>query len=267
VIGSGATAITLVPAMAQSAAHVTMLQRSPSYIVSLPSEDPLAKRLRRWLPARAVYPVMRWKSVLRMMLSFQFSRRRPQAMRRLIRKGIERQLPPGFDVDRHFTPSYKPWDQRLCLVRDGDLFEAIREGRASVVTDRIETFTDRGLKLASGVELEADLVVTATGLNLLALGGLALAVDGREVKLPETMSYKGMMLSGVPNLAFTAGYTNASWTLKCDLTHDYVCRLLRHMDEHGDRQCTPRNRDHSVAELPFIDLASGYVLRSIDQFP
>jgi monooxygenase len=267
VVGSGATAITLVPAMAQRAAHVTMLQRSPSYVVSLPSEDPLAKSLRRWLPARAVYPVMRWKSVLMMMLSFQFSRRRPQAMRRLIRKGIERQLPPGFDVDRHFTPSYKPWDQRLCLVRDGDLFEAIREGRASVVTDRIETFTDRGLKLASGVELEADLVVTATGLNLLALGGLTLAVDGREVKLPETMSYKGMMLSGVPNLAFTAGYTNASWTLKCDLTHDYVCRLLRHMDEHGDRQCTPRNRDPSVAELPFIDLASGYVLRSIDQFP
>ncbi len=267
VVGSGATAITLVPAMAQSAAHVTMLQRSPSYVVSLPSEDPLAKSLRRWLPARAVYPVMRWKSVLVMMLSFQFSRRRPQATRRLIRRGIERQLPPGFDVDRHFTPSYKPWDQRMCLVRDGDLFEAIREGRASVVTDRIETFTERGLKLASGAELEADLVVTATGLNLLALGGIEFAVDGREVKLPETMSYKGMMLGGVPNLAFTAGYTNASWTLKCDLTHDYVCRLLRHMDEHGDRQCTPRNRDPSVVERPFIDLASSYVLRSIDQFP
>ncbi len=267
VIGSGATAITLVPAMAQSAAHVTMLQRSPSYVVSLPAEDPLAKSLRRWLPGRAVYPVMRWKSVLLMMLSFQFSRRRPQAMRRLIRKGIERQLPPGFDVDRHFTPAYNPWDQRLCLVRDGDLFEAIREGRASVVTDRIETFTEGGLKLTSGAELEADLVVTATGLNLLALGGIEIAVDGREVKLSETMSYKGMMLSGVPNLAFTAGYTNASWTLKCDLTHDYVCRLLKHMDEHGDRQCTPRNRDPSVAELPFIDLASSYVLRSIDQFP
>ncbi len=267
VIGSGATAITLVPAMARSAAHVTMLQRSPSYVVSLPAEDPLAKSLRRWLPARAVYPVMRWKSVLLMMLSFQFSRRRPRAMKALIRKGIERRLPPGFDIDRHFTPTYKPWDQRMCLVRDGDLFEAIREGRASVVTDRIETFTEQGLKLASGAELEADLVVTATGLNLLALGGLEIAVDGREVALSETMSYKGMMLSGVPNLAFTAGYTNASWTLKCDLTHDYVCRLLKRMDEHGDRQCTPRNGDPSVAELPFIDLASGYVLRSIDQFP
>ncbi len=266
VIGSGATAITLVPAMARSAAHVTMLQRSPSYVVSLPAEDPLAKSLSRWLPARALYPVMRWKSVLMMMLSFQFSRRRPRAMKAVIRKGIERQLPPGFDVDRHFTPAYNPWDQRLCLVRDGDLFEAIREGHASVVTDRIETFTEQGLKLASGAELEADLVVTATGLNLLALGGIEFAVDGREVKLSETMSYKGMMLSDVPNLAFTAGYTNASWTLKCDLTHDYVCRLLKHMDEHGDRQCTPR-RDPAVTERPFIDLASGYVLRSIDQFP
>jgi monooxygenase len=267
VIGSGATAVTLVPTMARSAAHVTMLQRSPSYIVSLPAEDPLAKALRRVLPARAAYTVMRWKGVLLMMLSFQFSRRRPQAMKALIRRGIERQLPPGFDVDRHFQPTYNPWDQRMCLVPDGDLFEAIREGRASVVTDRIETFTERGLKLASGAELEADLVVTATGLNLLALGGMEIVVDGREVKLSETMSYKGMMLSGVPNLGLAAGYTNASWTLKCDLTHEYVCRLLRHMDEHGYRQCTPRNRDPSVTERPFIDLASGYVLRSIDQFP
>jgi monooxygenase len=267
VIGSGATAVTLVPTMARSAAHVTMLQRSPSYIVSLPSEDPLAERLRRVLPARAAYTVMRWKGVLLMMLSFQFSRRRPQAMKALLRRGLERQLPPGYDIDRHFQPTYNPWDQRLCLVPDGDLFEAIREGRASVVTDRIETFTERGLKLASGAELEADLVVTATGLNLLALGGMEIAVDGREVKLSETMSYRGTMFSGVPNLGLAAGYTNASWTLKCDLTHGYVCRLLRHMDEHGYRQCTPRNRDPSVTERPFIDLASGYVQRSIDQFP
>jgi monooxygenase len=267
VVGSGATAVTLVPAMAQSAAHVTMLQRSPTYIASLPSEDPLAKRLGRVLPASAAYTVMRWKGVLLMMLSFQYSRRRPQAMKALLRRGLERQLPPGFDIDRHFTPTYNPWDQRLCVVPDGDLFEAIREGRASVVTDRIETFTERGLKLASGAELEADLVVTATGLNLLALGGMEIAVDGREVKLSETMNYKGMMLSGVPNLGLAAGYTNASWTLKCDLTHEYVCRLLRHMDEHGYRQCTPHNRDPSVTERPFIDLASGYVLRSIDQFP
>ncbi len=266
VVGSGATAVTLVPAMARSAAHVTMLQRSPSYIVSLPAEDPLAKLLRRFLPAKAAYPIMRWKSVLLTMLSFQLARRRPRAMKALIRKGLERRLPLGYDIDRHFKPTYDPWDQRLCLVPDGDLFEAIGGGRASVVTDRIETFTERGLKLASGAELEADLVVTATGLNLLALGGMQIAVDGREVELSETMSYKGMMLSGVPNLALALGYTNASWTLKCDLTCEYVCRLLNHMDERGYRQCTPR-RDPSVAELPFIDFSSGYVLRSIDQFP
>ena len=175
------------------------------------------------------------------MLSFQVSRRRPRVMKALLRKALERQLPPGYDVDTHFKPRYNPWDQRLCLVPDGDLFKAIRSGRASVVTDRIETFTEQGLKLESGAELEADVIVTATGLNLLALGGMELAVDGREIELSETMSYKGMMLSGVPNFAFAIGYTNASWTLKCDLTCEYVCRLLTHMDEHGYRQCTPQN--------------------------
>jgi cation diffusion facilitator CzcD-associated flavoprotein CzcO len=267
VIGSGATAVTLVPAMAQSAAHVTMLQRSPSYVVSLPAEDPVAKLLRRYLPARAAYPIMRWKNVLLTMLSFQLSRRRPRAMKALLRKAVERQLPPGYDIDTHFKPRYNPWDQRLCLVPNGDLFEAIRAGDASVVTDRIDTFTEKGLRLESGAELEADLVVTATGLNLLALGGMEIAVDGREVELAETMSYKGMMLGGVPNFAFAIGYTNASWTLKCDLTCEYVCRLLKHMDEHGYRQCVPQNRDPSVAELPFIDFSSGYVQRSIEKFP
>jgi cation diffusion facilitator CzcD-associated flavoprotein CzcO len=210
---------------------------------------------------------MRWKNVLLTMLSFQLSRRRPRLMKRLIRKGIERQLPPGYDVDTHFKPSYDPWDQRLCLVPNGDLFEAVSAGRASVVTDHIDTFTETGIKLASGAQLDADLIVTATGLNLLALGGLQIAVDGRDVTLSETMSYKGMMLSGVPNFAFAVGYTNASWTLKCDLTCEYVCRLLNHMDEGGYRQCIPHNRDPGVAELPFIDFSSGYVLRSIDQFP
>jgi monooxygenase len=267
VIGSGATAVTLVPAMARSAAHVTMLQRSPSYVVSRPAEDTTADRLRRVLPAKAVYTVVRWKNVLLTMGSFQLARRRPEAMKALLRKALESQLPPGYDIDTHFTPRYDPWDQRLCLVPDGDLFAAIREGRASVVTDRIETFTERGLKLASGTELEADLIVTATGLNLLVLGGIELIVDGREVVLSETMSYKGMMLSGVPNLALAAGYTNASWTLKCDLTCEYVCRLLNHMDAHEYRQCVARNRDPSIRELPFIDFSSGYVLRSIDKFP
>jgi monooxygenase len=267
VIGSGATAVTLVPAMAQSAAHVTMLQRSPSYIVSLPAEDPIGKRLRRFLPAKVSAPILRWKNVLLTMASFQLSRRRPGLMRRLVRKGLERQLPAGYDIDTHFNPSYDPWDQRLCLVPNGDLFEAISDGSASVVTDHIETFTEKGVELVSGAELEADLIVTATGLNLLALGGIQIAVDGREVTLSETMSYKGMMLSGVPNFAFAVGYTNASWTLKCDLTCEYVCRLLNHMDKLGHKRCVPCNRDPSVRELPFLDFSSGYVQRSIDKFP
>ncbi len=267
VIGSGATAVTLVPSMAESAAHVTMLQRSPSYIVSLPAEDAIANRLRRMLPAKTAYAIVRWKNVLRTLLSFQLSRRRPGMVKAVLRKGVEKQLPHGYDVDTHFKPRYGPWDQRLCLVPDGDLFAAISAGRASVLTDRIDTFTEKGLKLASGSELDADLIVTATGLNLLALGGLQLAVDGQEVELSQTMSYKGMMLSGVPNMAMALGYTNASWTLKCDLTCDYVCRLLNHMDEQGYVQCTPHNRDPSVIEEPFIDFSSSYVLRSIDQFP
>jgi cation diffusion facilitator CzcD-associated flavoprotein CzcO len=267
VIGSGATAVTLVPAMADRAAHVTMLQRSPSYVVSLPGVDPIAKALGRLLPAKVVYPIVRWKNVLLTMLSFELSRRRPRVMKRLIRRALERRLPPGYDIDTHFKPTYNPWDQRLCLVPDDDLFTAIGEGRASVVTERIDTFTEKGLRLASGAELEADLIVTATGLNLLPLGGVTLSVDGVEVELPEKLSYKGMMLEGVPNLAFAVGYTNASWTLKCDLTCEYVCRLLNHMDEQGSRICTPHNRDPSISAEPFIDFSSGYVLRSIDQFP
>jgi monooxygenase len=267
VIGSGATAVTLVPSMAQSAAHVTMLQRSPSYIVSLPAEDPFARMLRRFLPAKAAYPIMRWKNVLLTMASYQLSRRRPRLMKRLVRKGLERKLPSGFDIDTHFNPTYDPWDQRLCLVPNGDLFDAIGAGRASVVTDHIDTFTEKGLKLASGAELEADVVVTATGLNLLALGGLEIVVDDREITLAETMSYKGMMLGGVPNFAFAVGYTNASWTLKADLVCEYVCRLINHMDEQGHSRCAPYNRDPSVQERPFIDFSSGYVQRSIDRFP
>jgi cation diffusion facilitator CzcD-associated flavoprotein CzcO len=267
VIGSGATAVTLVPAMARSAAHVTMLQRSPTYIIALPGEDPVARAVRRVLPPGAAYALLRWKNVLLTMLSFQLSRRRPGMMRAFIRKGVERHLSPDYDIDTHFNPDYNPWDQRLCIVPDGDLFEAINDGRASVVTDRIQAFTERGLRLESGAELEADMIVTATGLNLLALGGTQLAVDGRDVELSETMSYKGMMLSDVPNMAMALGYTNASWTLKCDLTCEYVCRLLNHMDAHGYRQCVPENRDPSVLEQPIIDFSSGYVLRSIEKFP
>jgi monooxygenase len=267
VIGSGATAVTLVPALARSAAHVTMLQRSPSYVVSLPAHDAIAAALRRVLPIKAAYAIVRWKNVLLTMLSFQLSRRRPKLMKAMIRRGLERQLPAGYDIDTHFKPTYNPWDQRLCLVPNGDLFEAIAGGRASVVTDRIDTFTERGIQLQSGRELEADLIVTATGLNLLALGGMQLVVDGHEVSLPETVGYKGMMLSDVPNMAMALGYTNASWTLKCDLTCEYVCRLLAHMDAHDYRQCTPRNHDRSTGTEPFIDFSSGYIRRAIDTFP
>jgi cation diffusion facilitator CzcD-associated flavoprotein CzcO len=267
VIGSGATAITLVPAMAERAEHVTMLQRSPSYVVSLPAEDPVAAWLRRRLPARIVYPLVRWKNVLLTMASFQLSRRRPAMMKRLVRKRQEALLPAGYDIDTHFTPEYDPWDQRLCLVPNGDLFDALGDGSASIVTDHIDSFVETGIKLRSGEELQADVIVTATGLNLLALGGIELSVDGREVVLGETLSYKGMMLSGVPNMAFAVGYTNASWTLKCDLICEYVCRLLAHMDAHGYTQCVPSNRDPAVRPLPFNDFSSGYVQRAIAHFP
>jgi monooxygenase len=267
VIGSGATAVTLVPAMAARAAHVTMLQRSPSYVLSLPGEDPIAGVLRRALPAKAAYPLVRWKNVLLATLLYQASRRRPALIKRLIRMGVERQLPPGYDIDTHFKPRYDPWDQRMCLVPDGDLFEAIGAGRASVVTDRIETFNERGLTLASGAELEADVIVTATGLNMLVFGGIELSVDKRPIELPQTTSYKGMMLGGVPNMAFAIGYTNASWTLKCDLTCEYVCRLLNHMDACGYAQCVPDDSDPTIERQPMIDFSSGYVQRAIHQFP
>jgi monooxygenase len=267
VIGSGATAVTLVPALAETAAHVTMLQRSPSYVVSLPSEDPFARAIRRVLPRKAAYAVVRWKNVLMTMLVFQLSRRRPRLIRRLVRAGVARRLPAGYDVDTHFAPSYDPWDQRMCLVPDGDLFDAISSGRASIATDDVEEFVENGVRLRSGRVLEADLVVTATGLNLRALGDVRFVVDGQDVDPSQTLGYRGMMLSGIPNLAMAFGYTNASWTLKCDLTCAYVCRVLAYMDEHDYVQCTPTNTDPSIVGEPFIDLTSGYVQRAIELFP
>ena len=267
VIGSGATAVTLVPAMAKDAAHVTMLQRSPSYVLALPGRDPIANLVRKLLPAKWAYPVVRWKNVLLATGFFQLSRRRPNFVRKLIRRQVERQVPAGYDVDTHFNPRYNPWDQRLCLVPDGDLFRALKKGTASVATDTIETFTEDGIRLSSGETLEADLVVTATGLNLLALGGTELAVDGRDVSLPDSVGYKGMMLSDVPNMAMAIGYTNASWTLKCDLTCEYVCRLLNHMDAHGYSTATPQRPPAGEPIISFIDLNSGYVQRSIDKVP
>jgi monooxygenase len=267
VIGSGATAVTLVPAMAKEAAHVTMLQRSPTYITSLPSVDPFAERARKVLPDKLAFPVVRWKNVLQQIGIYQLAQRRPNTMKGFLRKILERQLPQGYDIDRHFSPSYDPWDQRLCLVPDGDLFRAIRSDRASVVTDHIDTFTEKGLLLKSGEELEADVIVTATGLNLLMLGGIELAKDGVPVDVPKAMTYKGMMLEGVPNFAFAIGYTNSSWTLKADLTGEYVGRVLNEMDKKGAKQATPVNDDPTVEQVPLLDFDAGYVLRSVDQLP
>ncbi len=267
VIGSGATAVTLVPSMAETAAHVTMLQRSPSYITTLPAKDPVADLLRRLLPARWSGPAIRWFKAVTTQAMYQLSRRRPKLVKRILRKATQLQLPRGYDVDTHFTPKYDPWDQRLCVVPNGDLFKAIKAGSASVVTDRIDTFTGKGLLLESGAELEADIIVAATGLELLFIGGIEASVDGEVVDLPSKLTYKGMMLEDVPNLALAVGYTNASWTLKCDLTCDYVTRLLNHMHDAGLQQCMPVNRDASVSAKPLLSLSSGYVQRSADRFP
>ena len=267
VIGSGATAVTLVPALAAQATKVTMLQRSPSYIASLPAVDPLANALRRRLPARLAAPTVRWTKALTTQASYRLARRWPAAVKALLRAQARFLLPNGFDIDTHFTPRYDPWDQRLCVVPDGDLFRALRDGTADVVTDRIDTFTAAGIRLASGRHLDADIVVSATGLELLFLGGIRISVDGDTVDPATRLAYKGMMLEGVPNLSMAVGYTNASWTLKCDLTCDHVVRLLGRMRSAGLRQATPVNPDPSVSAQPLLGLSSGYVLRSVDRFP
>jgi cation diffusion facilitator CzcD-associated flavoprotein CzcO len=267
VIGSGATAMTLVPAMAETAEHVTMLQRSPTYVLSLPGRDGLADRLRRRLPAGAAHRMIRAKNVLAMTASYQLSRRRPETMKRLLRKSVAASLPPGFEVGGSFAPSYQPWDQRMCFVPDGDLFRALGRGTASIVTDRIERFVPSGIRLASGEVLEADIVVTATGLNLLAIGGIALEVDGEPVDVGRTVAYKSMMLAGVPNFAFVIGYTNASWTLKADLVSRFVCRLLKRMAARGETVCTPRLPEGPLELTPVLNLDAGYVRRGAGQTP
>ena len=267
VIGSGATAVTLVPAMAEGGAeHVTMLQRSPTYIVSVPGRDAVKRRLTGLVGEGPSYAVTRWKNIALQAGLFKLSRRRPDLVRRAVRKGNLAQLPEGYAVDTHFRPAYDPWDQRMCLVPDGDLFAAIKRGSASVVTDTIATFTETGIELASGDHLEADVVVTATGLNLQLFGGAELTVDGATVKPHETMAYRAMMLSGVPNFAFTVGYTNASWTLKADLVGEYVVRVLERMRSTGSRSVVPV-RDESVGEVPLMDLDSGYVQRMVHALP
>lgn len=267
VVGSGATAVTLVPALAKQAAHVTMLQRSPTWIASLPAEDRLAKGIRAVLPERAAHRTVRWKNALLNLGFYQFCRRFPRAARRVLLKRVRALLPLDVPVDPHFTPRYDPWDQRLCLVPDGDLFAALASGRASVVTGEIDTFTETGIRLASGDELAADVIVTATGLKLLPVGGIRLEVDGRPVDPAETLVYKGLMLGGVPNLAWSVGYTNASWTLRSDLSSRFVCRLLNHMDRHGQVRAVPRPEAAGEGRAPLLDLNAGYVRRAADRLP
>lgn len=265
VIGSGATAVTLVPAMAEKAEHVTMLQRSPSYLTALPPRDGFADALRRRLPAGTAHRIVRAKNIAVTQAFYQLARRRPTLVRKTLRRMALRFLDEQA-VDQHFTPRYEPWDQRLCVVPGADFYKVVRAGDASVVTDHIETFTEKGIRLASGEELTADVVVSATGLRMLPLGGLSLSVDGEPVTLADTYSYRGLMLSGVPNLAYCIGYTNASWTLRADLSSRYVTRLLTHLEKHGYGSAAPTT-PAAMERRPLLDLTSGYVQRSIDAFP
>ena len=267
VIGSGATAITLVPAIAEKAQKVNMLQRSPTYVIGIPDWDPITEVFRKLLPSQLASTLNRLKNVWIAVGFFEAARKWPKIARRAIRAHNRRQLGDSCDVDVHFNPSYNPWEERICLAANSDLFKAIKSGKAEVVTDHIETFTETGIKLKSGAELEADIVVTATGLDLVPLGNIQFTIDDQQWTPGKSMTYKGMMFRDVPNLALASGYTNASWTLKCDLTSKYVCRLINHMDENDHQYCTPRNRDPSIEELPFVDFRSGYIQRAMEKFP
>jgi monooxygenase len=267
VIGSGATAVTLVPSMAETAEHVTMLQRSPTYIVSRPAEDGFANFVRRFLPSRLAYGLTRWRNVLMGRLFFWYCRAYPARAKKLLLKDLPEQLPAGFDIEKHLTPHYNPWDQRVCLAPDGDFFTSLRQGKSDIVTDHIEAFTETGIALKSGETLDADIIVSATGLDLNFFGNMQLSVDGNAVVPGDIMNYKGMMFSGLPNLATSFGYTNASWTLRCDLTSAYVCRLLKYMDRKGYTKALPTIDPSKVDVEPLLDFTSGYVTRSADVLP
>jgi cation diffusion facilitator CzcD-associated flavoprotein CzcO len=270
VIGSGATAVTLIPAIAAEARHVVMVQRSPSYVASLPAKDKIANLLRKLLPDRVAYAITRWKNIRFQTAVYRRTRTHPDQVKRKLLKMVRKELGPDYDIDKHFTPRYNPWDQRLCLVPDSDFFQSIRSGKASVVTDQIDTFTEDGVLLKSGGEIKADIIITATGLDLVLLGGVQVIIDGKPVNFPDTFSYKGMMYSDVPNLVSTFGYINASWTLHADLIAEYACRLINHMDENGYRQCTPRlsAADKDMQKLPWIsEFSSGYIQRLMPLFP
>ncbi len=266
IIGSGATAVTLAPAIAQKAEHVTMLQRSPTYIVGRPAIDEIAQRLQRRLPSWITGPIIRWKNVVYTIFMFNLARKRPEMFAKTIREQVRSHLGPDYDLDTHFKPTYKPWDQRLCLVPDADFFKSIRSGKTEVVTDHVERFPESGLLLKSGKVLQADVIIPATGLKVQLMGGMQVRVDGKPIDFGKTLFYKGMMFSGVPNLALAVGYTNASWTLKCELTAKYVCRLLAYMSNKGYAYCTPE-RPPSMKEQPGLDFNSGYVLRALDVLP
>ena len=266
VIGSGATAVTIVPEMARTAEHVTMLQRSPSYMGAIPDEDRITTVLRKYLPEMWVYRIARTMRVSLMALFFNLSRRYPDAIRNFVLKGVRREVGPDVDM-KHFTPSYNPWDERFCAVKGGDLFRAVKEGRASIVTDHIDCFTPSGVKLKSGEELPADIIVTATGLELQFFGGIEIIVDGKTFDVTQSMCYKGVMLEDLPNLAFTFGYTNASWTLKADITSEWICRVLKHMDQSGKKCAVPVNKDSAIQHDEFLDFQSGYIKRGLHRFP
>lgn len=267
VIGSGATAVTLAPALAEQAGHVTMLQRSPSYVISVPRKDALANLLNRLLPAELAAKITRHKNIWRQRFAFKLARSKPELVKRFLRWSLKQQLPDGYEIDRHFAPDYDPWDQRLCAVPSGDLFKSLSRGDCSVVTDKISSFTEDGIELVSGEKLDADIIVTATGLELLALGGIELTVDGAGVNLPEHLVYKGSMLSGVPNFAFAIGNYNASLMLKVGIVVDYICRVIGYMDRCRFDKCTPINRDRSQETRPMLDFGAGYVNRSLHLFP
>ena len=267
VIGSGATAVTLVPAIAESAKQTTMLQRSPSYVISAPAEDSWNNALNKIFPVKFTYFVIRWKNILRTIIGFYLSRKYPERIKERLINLVREELGQDFDVEKHFTPSYKPWDQRMCLVPDGDLFSAIKDNRANVVTDTIDTFTPTGILLNSGNEIEADIIISATGIELNALNDINVSVDGVKVEANRKLSYKGMMLSGVPNLAITFGYVNSSWTLRADLTCEYVCRLINTMDKEGCAACSPEEDLNALVEDDYIDFTSGYVQRALDRLP
>jgi monooxygenase len=270
VIGSGATAMTIIPSMADDVEHITMLQRSPTYVVSRPDRDAIANFLRKILPEKVAYAITRWKNTTMQGWIYRRTRTQPAKVKKMLLDQVRKHLGPDYDVEKHFTPSYNPWDQRLCLIPNADLFEAIKAGKASVVTDQIDCFTKKGIRTASGEELEADIIIVATGLTLELLGGAQFSADGEPVRFPEKFSYKGMMYSDVPNLVQTFGYINASWTLRADLTAEYVCRLLNRMDELKMQQVTPRLRaeDSNMPARPWIDdFSSGYMQRMMHLFP